>query len=129
MIFFYISLSTYICFNVIKYKKVLLALQQNKYNIKDYGKWIFKNSKQTFLNKELLAIILIIITLNFNLKVGFSSLSETIENSSSVKEFCSSSFDSSGTIPEEVSTKHRGGNMTHHQFCPFASPISTFNAS
>lgn len=69
MIFFYISLSTYICFNVIKYKKVLLALQQNKYNIKDYGKWIFKNSKQTFINKEILAIILLIITLNFNLKV------------------------------------------------------------
>ena len=26
------------------------------------------------------------------------------------------SFESSGTIPELTSTKHRGGNNTHHQF-------------
>ena len=69
MIFFYISLSTYICFNIIKYKKVLSTLKQNKYNIEDYGKWIFKNYKETFLNKELLSIILIVISLKFNLKV------------------------------------------------------------
>ena len=66
MIFFYISLSTYICFNIIKYKKVLLSLQQNKYNIKDYGNWIFKNYKQTFINKEILAIILLILTFIFS---------------------------------------------------------------
>ncbi len=69
MIFFYISLSTYICFNLIKYKKALFNLQKNKYDIKTYGSWIFKNYKQTFLNKELLSIILLIITFNFNLKV------------------------------------------------------------
>ena len=69
MIFFYISLSTYICFNIIKYKKSFFALQKNKYSIKEYGKWIFKNYKEVFLNKELLAIILLIITLKFNLKV------------------------------------------------------------
>lgn len=69
MIFFYISLSTYICFNIIKYKNTLYTLQKNKYDIKKYGQWIFKNYKQTFLNKELLSIILIIITFNFNLKI------------------------------------------------------------
>ena len=69
MIFFYISLSTYICFNIIKYKKSLFSLQQNKYKIKDYGKWIFQNYKEVFINKELLAIILLIITFNFDLKV------------------------------------------------------------
>ena len=69
MIFFYISLSTYICFNIIKYKQVLFSLKENKYNIKNYGKWIFQNPKQTFLNKELFAIILIVIALNFNLKI------------------------------------------------------------
>lgn len=69
MIFFYISLSTYICFNIIKYKQVLISLQKNKYNIKNYSQWIFQNYRQTLLNKELLALILIVITLNFNLKV------------------------------------------------------------
>lgn len=69
MIFFYISLSTYICFSIIKYKQALNILQKNKYNIKNYGKWIFKNYKQVFLNKELLSILLIIVSLNFNIKI------------------------------------------------------------
>lgn len=69
MIFFYISLSTYICFNIIKYKKSLSDLQKNKYDIKKYGSWIFKNYKQTFLTPELLAILLLVIVFNFNLKV------------------------------------------------------------
>ena len=69
MIFFYISLSTYICFNIIKYKQTLFNLQKNKYDIKKYWSWIFTNYRQTFLNKELLSIILIIIAVNFNLKI------------------------------------------------------------
>ena len=69
MIFFYISLSTYICFNIIKYKKSLSDLQKNKYDVKKYGKWIFQNYKQTFLTTELLAILLLVIVFNFNLKV------------------------------------------------------------
>lgn len=69
MIFFYISLSTYIFYSMIKYRKTLSSLQECKYNIKKYSKWIFKNYKQVFLNKELLSIILLIITLKFNLKV------------------------------------------------------------
>ncbi len=69
MIFFYISLSTYICFNIIKYKKIFSELQKNKYNFKSYNKWISKNIKEILINKELLSIILIIIAVNFNLKV------------------------------------------------------------
>ena len=69
MIFFYISLSTYICFNIVKYRKSLYALQQNKYNIKEFGKWIFNNNKQTFLTPELLAIVLLVIISNFDIKV------------------------------------------------------------
>ena len=69
MIFFYISLSTYICFNIIKYKRIFSVLQKNKYDLKSYSKWLSKNSKEVFLNKELLFIIIIVIALNFNLKV------------------------------------------------------------
>ena len=39
-----------------------------------------------------------------------------IANSSSESELSNCCFDSSGTIPEETSTKHKGGNRTHHQF-------------
>ena len=43
MIFFYISLSTYICFNIIKYKNSLIELQKNKYDVKTKLKgWIDK---------------------------------------------------------------------------------------
>ena len=66
--------------------------------------------------------------LNLNCIVE-SDLSESRANSSSDKELSNCSFDSSGTTPELISTKHRGGNITHHQFCPLASPISTLSAS
>ena len=42
------------------------------------------------------------------------------------KEF---SFPSELTTPELISIKHKEGNITHHQFFPFASPISTLRAS
>ncbi len=69
MIFFYISLSTYICYNIIKYKKIFSELQKNKYDFKSYNKWISKNIKEILINKELLSILLIIIAVNFNLKI------------------------------------------------------------
>ena len=69
MIFFYISLSTYLCFNIIKYKQILYHLKENKYNIKSYTKWLKKHIKEIFVNKEMLSIIAIIIALNFDLKV------------------------------------------------------------
>ena len=52
MIFFYISLSTYICFNIIKYKRIFSVLQKNKYDLKSYSKWLSKNSKEVFLIKN-----------------------------------------------------------------------------
>ena len=39
------------------------------------------------------------------------------------------SLDSVGTSPVVVFTKHNGGNITHHQFCPELLPILTFRAS
>lgn len=75
MIFFYISLSTYICFNIIKYRQIFSDLQKNKYSLKSYNKWLAQNSKSLFINKELLSIILIIIAVNFDLKIiGISTV-------------------------------------------------------
>lgn len=69
MIFFYISLTTYICFTFKKYKASLIQLAKEKYNVKDFGKWIIKNKKEVFLTPELFLVALIIITLKANLKV------------------------------------------------------------
>ena len=75
MIFFYISLSTYICFNIIKYKKIFSILQKNKYDFKSYNNYLKEHSKEILLNKELLSIVLIIIAVNFNLKIiGISTV-------------------------------------------------------
>ena len=69
MIFFFISLSTYICFLVLKYQKGLKALDDQKFKLKDYGKWIKNNFKKLFLTPELLAIIVIAMAINTNAKV------------------------------------------------------------
>ena len=45
-----------------------------------------------------------------------SESSETKAYSSSDRLFSNCSLESSGTTPEVTSTKHRGGNITHHQF-------------
>lgn len=69
MIFFFISLSTYFCYLILKYRQGLMALENEKYDLKKYSKWIIKNGKENFLTLELLAIILIIIAFNFDAKV------------------------------------------------------------
>lgn len=69
MIYFYISLSTYLCYNIVKYKNILNKLQENQYNIKKYINYIFKNAKTLFLTPELLSIIVIILAFETNLKV------------------------------------------------------------
>ncbi len=69
MIYFYISLSTYLCYNIVKYKNILNKLQENKYDIKKYTNYIFKNAKTLFLTPELLSIIVIILAFKTNLKV------------------------------------------------------------
>lgn len=74
-IFFYISLSTYICYQILKYRKSLIILENKKYNPKEYWKYIKENPKEIFLTKELLAIILIIISVNADAKItGISAV-------------------------------------------------------
>ena len=66
MIYFYISLLTYIFYTGIKYKESLYLLSKKKYNNKEY----FYEVKKTkyFFTEELLIIPLIIIALNLDLK-------------------------------------------------------------
>ncbi len=68
MIFFYISLSTFICYQVLKYRQGISILNETK-TLKQYSKKIIKNKKELFLTPELLAIILIIIAVNANAKI------------------------------------------------------------
>lgn len=65
MIFFYVSLITYLIYTALKYIDALLLLQKTKYNTNKY-----KNSlnKKLFINKELIIIPLIIIAINLDLK-------------------------------------------------------------
>ena len=67
MIFFYLSLSTYLIYTLFKYRESLFLLDKNKYVSKKYLKEI--KNKKNFINKELIIVILIIIACNFNLKV------------------------------------------------------------
>lgn len=67
MIFFYISLSTYLCFLFLKLHKSLLVLNKEKFNLKKYHKWII--NKENFINLELLGLIIIIIAFNADAKI------------------------------------------------------------
>jgi len=69
VIFFFISLSTYFCYLVLKYQKNLEVLQSNKFNMKNYLSCIKENSKKWFLTPELTGFILIVIALNADAKV------------------------------------------------------------
>lgn len=69
MIFFYVSLSTYIAFCILKYRKSLLALEKENYSTKKYTKWLSKNAKEIFITPELLLFILIIVALNADPKI------------------------------------------------------------
>ena len=69
MIFFFISLSTYFCYLILKYRKGLKALQENKFKVKDFGKWIFKNAKKTLFIPELFAVGIIAISIYTDAKI------------------------------------------------------------
>lgn len=69
MIFFCISLSTYLCYWVLKTGKNLEVLEHEKFNISKGFRWVVKNPKKVFLTPELLALILIVISLNSDAKV------------------------------------------------------------
>ncbi len=68
MIFFYISLSTYISFCILKYRKAFVILNKEKYSTKKYFKTIKENKTKLFITPELLIIGLIILALNTDVK-------------------------------------------------------------
>lgn len=61
MIYFYVSLMTYICFCLIKYREGLFYLKKNRYNSKKFLEYVNGNLKGIFLNFEILSIPLIAI--------------------------------------------------------------------
>lgn len=64
MIYFYVSLATYFCFCIIKYREGLYYLQKEKYNPKNYLNYLKENKRKLFLNIELLAFLLIIVAIH-----------------------------------------------------------------
>ncbi len=75
MIFFYVSLLTYACYCIIKYRESLHSLEKAKYDNAKYKKSISKDLKNIFINPELVIAVLIIIAVNFDVKViGISTL-------------------------------------------------------
>ena len=75
MIYFYISLLTYMCFCIIKYRDALHYLEKAKYDSSKYIKEIKKDFNKIFINPELVILILIIIALNCDIKVlGISTI-------------------------------------------------------
>lgn len=69
MIFFFISLSTYFSYLILKYQRNLEVLQDSKFNIRNYLSYIKENPKRCFLTPELTGFILIVIALNSDAKV------------------------------------------------------------
>ena len=69
MIYFYVSLITYIFYSIIKYRSTFYNLKKAKYNSKKYMQMILKNLKKEYLNIELIQLTLIIIALFANIKI------------------------------------------------------------
>ena len=69
MIYFYVSLITYICYCMIKYRESLYYLIKDKYDNKKYKKRICKEYRNIFITPELLTLFLIPISLLLNIKV------------------------------------------------------------
>ena len=69
MIFFYVSLTTFICFLVLKYRKGIMLLNSVNNNLGKYTKKLLKEKKNLFLTPELLSIILIIVAVNTDAKI------------------------------------------------------------
>ena len=70
MIFFYISLITYLSYTILKYRSLLILLEDENFNDLKYNKKILKNKKRLFFGPELfISLILIVISLTFNIMV------------------------------------------------------------
>ena len=48
MIFFFISLSTYFCYLILKYRQGLMALENEKYDLKNILSGLLKMVRRTF---------------------------------------------------------------------------------
>ncbi|MBR2833186.1 MAG: hypothetical protein IKE75_01975 [Bacilli bacterium] len=68
MLYFYISLLTYACFCIFKYKEGLFYLKKDKYDSKKFLSRI-KSHKSLFLNLEIISLVLIIVCFNFDSKI------------------------------------------------------------
>lgn len=69
MLYFYISLLTYLCFCIIKYREGIYYLKKDKYDSKKFLNRIISDRKKIFLNLEILSLVLIIVCFNFDSKV------------------------------------------------------------
>ncbi len=69
MIFFFISLSTYLCYLILKYQRQLKILQDNNFDMKLFGNYITKNPRETFVTPEILGIVIIIMALFADAKI------------------------------------------------------------
>lgn len=70
MIFFFISLSTYLCYLILKYQRQLKVVQDFKMDMKKYGNYVIKNPKETFLTPEILGIFIIVMALYSDAKIA-----------------------------------------------------------
>ncbi|MCI9110676.1 MAG: hypothetical protein HFH47_02545 [Bacilli bacterium] len=68
MIFFFIALSTYFCYLILKTIQNLELLQKQKFDISKCFKWTKEHLKKILLTSDILAIILIALALNIDAK-------------------------------------------------------------
>ena len=69
MIFFFISLSTYLCYLILKYQRQLGEFQDCKCDMKQYGSHIVKNPRETFVTPEILGLVIIVMAVFADAKI------------------------------------------------------------
>lgn len=67
MIYFFVSLVTYFCYQILKERKILISLNELDYDLKKFKGLVF--SKKSFLTFELLGLIIVLMAFFFNSKV------------------------------------------------------------
>lgn len=68
MIYFFISLVTFFCFQILKSRKALITIEENKYDVKKYKNWLFQ--RENFATLEIAAILIVIICIFHGDKVA-----------------------------------------------------------
>ena len=74
MIYFFISLTTYFCYLIIKYQKHLCLINKDKFNLSKYNQDVMKNATHNFLTPEILGLIIVIIAVNTDAKMAGISM-------------------------------------------------------